>query len=368
MTVAPTGAAQAQDGVPAPDLPPPPRPHLRYLDGLRGIAILMVLTIHTAQLVAGLSQPVRDVTFYGVRGVQLFFIVSGLTLTINYADRPFHALNFAARRYFRIAPMFYAGAALYLLLVATTAIPLSTRDASALDIAATFLFLHGWLPSAINTVVPGGWSIAAEAMFYVVFPAFLLLARRRRAMLAFVFASYLVAGATSLLLRRTVPGPGGTSMALYFWVVQLPAFAGGMWIATLAPRGGTRRLGIVALVLGIVGMIVDSQLRGRSNLLVAIALLTLVTWAAGIARPAILEGRVLPLIGQISFSLYIVQFAVLAALHPLATAIERAIGPIGALGATFVLALGIGGAISYCTYRLVELPMVRATRRVGLAR
>ena len=156
------------------------RPHVRYLDGLRGVAILAVLLIHSEQLIHGLSQPARDLAFYGVRGVQLFFIVSGLTLTMNYVGRPFHLVNFAARRFFRIAPMFYAGILLYLLLNWLTEMPLPTDSATPLDVAATILFLHGWLPSAINTVVPGGWSIAAEAMFYVAFPALLWAARTRR--------------------------------------------------------------------------------------------------------------------------------------------------------------------------------------------
>ena len=350
------------------DLLPPPRLHLRYLDGLRGVAILMVLMIHSGQLVVGLPAPMRDFTFYGVRGVQLFFIVSGLTLMLNYADKPFNAANFAARRFFRIAPMFYAGVLLYLLLCAVTSASLPTRSASGIDIAATFLFVHGWLPSAINTVVPGGWSIAAEAMFYVMFPAILLLARAQGAITLVLLATYLTAAMTNFALRRAMPGSEGQAFALYFWVVQLPAFVGGCWLAVLPKPTSWERVARVALALGIAAMVIDSQLRGRSNLLVAIALMTLVTWAAGIVRPALLEGRILPLIGQISFSLYILQFAVLAALHPFAAGIERAIGPEAAFAAIFAAALAISGALSYASYTWIELPIIRATRQIGLSR
>ena len=350
------------------DLAPSPRPHLIYLDGLRGIAILMVLMIHSAQLIAGLPEAARNLTFYGVRGVQLFFIVSGLTLMLNYARKPFHPANFAARRFFRIAPMFYAGALLYLTLVAVTDASLPTRSATGLDVTATVLFLHGWLPSAINTVVPGGWSIGAEAMFYVMFPAILLLARRRQEMTLLLLASYLFAAIVNVALRRAMPGVEGRAFALYFWVVQLPAFVGGCWLANLPTHDGFRRVAQIALVLGLAGLVIDSQLRGRSNLLVAIALLTLVTWAAGMVRPAILEGRVLPFFGRISFSLYILQFAVLAALHPVAAGVEIVIGPLGALAVIFTAALAISGLLAFATYRWVELPTIAATRRIGLPR
>lgn len=348
------------------DVQPLTRPHLRYLDGLRGVAILMVLMIHSGQLVIGLATPVRNFAFYGVRGVQLFFIVSGLTLMLNYAGKRINLVNFAARRFFRIAPMFYAGALLYLLLCLVTRAALPTRSASGIDIAATFLFVHGWLPSAINTVVPGGWSIAAEAMFYVIFPVILILARRRRMMTLALLATYVIAGITNLALRRAIPGPTGQAFALYFWVVQLPAFVGGCWLAGQPQRAELRGVGQVALAIGIVALVIDSQLRGHSSLLVAVGLLTLVTWAAGVVRPPWLEGRILPFIGQISFSLYIVQFAVLAALHPFAPGIERAIGPLLAFAVIFTGALAISGALSYITYTWIERSIIRATRRVGL--
>ena len=346
-----------------------PRPHLAYLDGLRGIAILAVLAIHSSQLVAGLSQPLRDLTFYGVRGVQLFFIVSGFTLTITHAGRPLALLNFAVRRFFRIAPMFYAGAALYLVLAATTAMPLSTRDATASDVAATLFFVHGWVPSAINTVVPGGWSIAAEAMFYIAFPAILMLVPRPRLMAGAVVASYLIAGLTNIALRKFVGGAAGEALAFPFWLVQFPAFMGGCWLATLpAPGPGMRRTASWAIGVAALGLLVDSQLRGHSNLLVAIALLTLLTWGASVARPRWLETFGLAFLGRISFSFYIVHFAVLGFLRPFVASVEAAMGADIALLTAAALTLVVAGAIAAGTFRWIEQPVIAATRRIGYRR
>mgnify|MGYP001025850261 FL=1 len=343
------------------------RPHVRYLDGLRGVAILAVLLIHFEQLIHGLSQPARDLAFYGVRGVQLFFIVSGLTLTMNYVGRPFHLVNFAARRFFRIAPMFYAGILLYLLLNWLTEMPLPTDSATPLDVAATILFLHGWLPSAINTVVPGGWSIAAEAMFYVAFPALLWAARTRRRMVAVTVASYGIAATTYFTLQRLLHGTaGGREFAQLFWLVHAPAFVGGCWLATVRDTAWTRPVARFVLPASIVGLLIDSQLRGHSNLLVAIALLTALVWSAGAVRPRILEGKALPLIGQISFSLYILHFTVIGALRPVAPKIEAAVGPNAALLIVYITTLLTAGAFSWAAWQWIEQPIIRATRRVGL--
>lgn len=343
-----------------------PRQHLAHLDGLRVIAIHAVLAIHASLLITGLSQPMRDLTFYGVRGVQLFVIVSGFTLTIAHAGRPIEPLNFAARRFFRIAPMFYAGIALYLLLAHTTAMSLSTRDATAGDVVATLLFVHGWVPSAINTVVPGGWSIAAEAMFYLAFPAILALVPRSRLLAAVVALSYVVAGMTNIVLRKLVGGPAGEALAFPFWLVQLPAFLGGCWLATLpAARPRLRAVAPWTLALAALGLLIDSQLRDHSNLLVAVVLLTLFAWSANVTRPRWLQSRPLVYLGQISFSFYIIHFAVLGFLHPLIGPVEAAMGANIGLAVAATLTLAIAGGISACTYRWIEQPIIAATRQVG---
>ena len=352
-----------------PDAGQPAREHLPHLDGLRGVAILAVLAIHASQLVADLSQPVRDLAFYGVRGVQLFFVVSGFTLMVAHAGRPLELLNFAARRFFRIAPMFYAGVVLYLLLSRFTTMPLSTRDATGLDVVATLLFVHGWVPSAINTVVPGGWSIAAEAMFYLLFPAILALAPRRRLLSAVLLLSYAVAGLTNIALRKLVGGAAGEALAFPFWLVQLPAFLGGCWLATLPrPAVPARRIAPWVLALAVLGMVVDSQLRGRSNLLVAIALLTAFTWSAHVVRPRWLQADALVLLGRISFSFYIVHFAVLGAIRPVVPAVEAAVGGVVALMLVMAATLAIAGVLAAVAFRRIEQPVIAATRQIGRSR
>jgi exopolysaccharide production protein ExoZ len=175
------------------------------LDGVRGIAILMVLMVHSSFYAHNLPRFVEDVAFYGVRGVQLFFIASGLTLTLAHQGRALHFGNFAKRRFLRIAPMFYVGAALYLILNAAGGPFRYTSPPRISEVIETLAFIHGWFPNAVNKIVPGGWSIAAEAMFYVAFPALLILRHRPLAMLATLVGSYAVAGATHFALMRILP-------------------------------------------------------------------------------------------------------------------------------------------------------------------
>jgi peptidoglycan/LPS O-acetylase OafA/YrhL len=344
----------------------PSREHVGYLDGLRGVAILMVVVIHVSQLVIGLPYPLRNLAFYGVRGVQLFFIVSGFTLTINYRGAKLDLRDFAARRFFRIAPMFYAGVVIYLVLGTTTDLRFAPKGATAEQVATTLLFLHGWLPDANDKIMPGGWSIAAEAMFYLLFPLLLAQARCRLRMTAILVISFLVAGATNLALRHYLPGEPGLvrGFAASFWLCNLPAFAAGCWLANGWGPRISPGIGRIVMAITTMGLLLDSQFRGHSNLLVAIFLLAVFVWAAGCAHPRWLEGRVMRFLGEISFSLYVLHFVIVALLALIAPAIEASIGWAFAFPLLFVLTLGPAVAGSAFTYRYVEKPMIRLGRTI----
>jgi hypothetical protein len=57
--------------------------HLAYIDALRGYAILGVIGVHASQSGAELAWPLQLLADQGARGVQLFFVVSALTLMLS---------------------------------------------------------------------------------------------------------------------------------------------------------------------------------------------------------------------------------------------------------------------------------------------
>lgn len=87
-----------------------------YIDSIRGIAILMVVLVHTGQITLLVSKS-QHFTFiqpllvkYGQMGVQLFFVASAYTLCLSSFNRKNETNKFtkyAIRRYFRIAPAYY---------------------------------------------------------------------------------------------------------------------------------------------------------------------------------------------------------------------------------------------------------------------
>lgn len=219
---------------------------LDWIDGMRGLAVLMVIAVHCIISTSpGGPQNRPDwmpdwvYTFFhsGKYGVQLFFVVSAYTMLHSFYGRKGEknaATKFFIRRYFRIAPMFYFGIILYYGFYW-----FSRREFMPLEaVGLTALFLHGFSPPYINTAVAGGWSIGVEFMFYALVPVLALVIRNLREALIFLAATLALAGGLFLavVLYRESPGWLGEFIRtynnqdgyLYFWLPnQLFVFAVG---------------------------------------------------------------------------------------------------------------------------------------------
>jgi peptidoglycan/LPS O-acetylase OafA/YrhL len=150
---------------------------LAYVDVLRGVAILMIIVIHTSLPVHGLSTFIGYIDRYGQMGVQLFFVASAYTLCHSFvgrANEPKPLASFFIRRFFRIAPLYYFAIIIYYLLEPVihilSIIKLPMSEYNFRSIGANILFIHGFVGSANNNIVPGGWSIGTEMAFYTLFP------------------------------------------------------------------------------------------------------------------------------------------------------------------------------------------------------
>jgi peptidoglycan/LPS O-acetylase OafA/YrhL len=161
------------------------RDHVRTgteaVDGLRGIAILLVVFYHTwlfswftpALRTFGYDVPVDVVPRNGYLGVDLFFAISGFVLYLPYARRALAGDgrapslgDYAFRRFIKIVPS-YA-----IVLVATFFFSIEYLAKPDLwkNLAVHAVFLQNAYPDGFGTANSVFWSLATEAQFYVVFP------------------------------------------------------------------------------------------------------------------------------------------------------------------------------------------------------
>src|SRR4051812_8053988 len=170
------------------------RPHFPGLDGLRGLAILMVMILHfggtTEQGMSGLNLWFSRITGAGWCGVDLFFVLSGFLITgILYDAKgtPGGLRNFYARRVLRIFPLYYATLiVLFVILPLLAPGPNPGLDKVALHQGWLWLYLSNFAAVFIGDhtfaagLVQAGhfWSLAIEEQFYLVWPLIVLTLRR----------------------------------------------------------------------------------------------------------------------------------------------------------------------------------------------
>src|SRR5712691_6831706 len=94
------------------------------LDGLRGIAIFLVLGAHFINVTNGprLAAYFQDLFLLGWAGVDLFFVLSGFLIggiLLDVRASPLYFRTFYARRFYRIIPLYYLWIGAYFLLILT---------------------------------------------------------------------------------------------------------------------------------------------------------------------------------------------------------------------------------------------------------
>lgn len=174
---------------------PPPNPsraadagHIGVLDGIRGLAILMVMFNHYA-LNTRLSTPIDKAFYYtaklGWMGVDLFFVLSGFLITgilLNAKRKPHYFRNFYMRRTVRIFPLYYAFLAVVFLIIPRIT-GYRSPELQHVDPYQTFYwtYLTNWFFAYKNEIPAFShlWSLAIEEQFYLLWPAVVLVLSER---------------------------------------------------------------------------------------------------------------------------------------------------------------------------------------------
>jgi peptidoglycan/LPS O-acetylase OafA/YrhL len=348
-------------------------PRYDVIDALRGIAVAGVVLVHTGRQAMPPGATLRAAMNLGAAGVQLFFVVSALTLCLSWASRrrhesrPLH--NFLIRRIARVVPMFYVAIALYLALHGLAPGYWAPNGSGAAAIAATALFVHGLHPETINAVVPGGWSVADEMGFYAILALYLPWLASARSGVLFFLASLGLFAANAAIVPHLFAYPGPQHYLVRNFVQfdlfgQLPVFAAGIVVHAAFKRGAADRPpgagAALCMVAGAVGW------WGLPMPLCTVAIGLFFAGAVPLLarRPArLFVNRATIGLGKRSFSIFLLHFAVLDAFSRSGAGAWFAGSDAGAV-LLFLCVLGIAAALSSLTCRWIERPGIAWGARV----
>lgn len=307
--------------------------HRPALDGLRGVAVLLVIAAHYGApfLLGG-----------GAAGVTVFFVLSGFLITaLLLGEREttgrIDVAAFYRRRARRLLP------ALVVVLITTVVIGAWLSDPLVVPQALATLF---YVANLFEPHEPLGhtWTLSAEEQFYLVWPAVVIgLAWLRPGALG------LVAAAVALVL---VPGP--------YVLSAFGAIAAGAALAVVAVDGRLPAIGRLTWMLLVPIGIASAFAYGAETsvllrVVVVIASLGLIAAAARDTAPCILAWGPLSFVGRISYGLYLWHVPVRWGLTALG------------IDQVWTLATPLGVALSFLaaavSWRYLEQPILSRGRR-----
>lgn len=309
--------------------------HVAVMDGLRGIAILLVFIFHVWQLswldfTTVLNSPVyiNFIARFGFLGVEAFFFISGFCLFYPHARHCFEQYplaswqDYARKRALKILPS-YLLAILLVLVLFEWEFP---KEQLSWHLISHFLFIHNLFPETHYSINGVFWSLAVEVQFYLIFPVIAKFFRARPLLI-----TGLMTGITLTYRQYIVTTRQGSGM-LTPYLSQLPAFldlfAAGMltayilvWLRNYANIKRYMPFFSIIMLLGLTGFVLlirdvgtmakmhDGMIlwQARYRSLIGISLM-LAAIGGHFANPwvqKILNNRFLAFFSLISYNLYI---------------------------------------------------------------
>ena len=327
------------------------------IEGLRGIAILLVLLFH-----AGLPW-----TPGGFVGVDVFFVISGFLITGKLwreSQQPggLNITRFYAWRIRRLLPAALVAIAAITVFGLLLAAPLDRSElaadgaASALSIA-NMRFI-GSVDYFAATTSPSPflhfWSLSVEEQFYLVWPALIVLLTWRggssRRLIVALLIGVVASFALSIWLTDTSP-----ARAFYLLPTRVWQLGVGGLLALIGVAGTSRRAGalawagLAAVAVAGVALTAEMPYPGLAALLPTAGAVALLYGGAAPSGPVrLLAAAPLRFLGKISYSLYLWHWPLLVL--PLMF-LERAL-----TGVEIVASVAVAIGVSWLSWRFVEQP------------
>lgn len=344
------------------------------LDTVRGLAAFWVLLSHSfiCAFIAVKVPIVGD----GRGGVDIFMILSGYLMFHLYSNinsRETLARFFLAR-FFRISPVYY------LLLVLSAVYIFGLTKIGAVSVFWHITYLFGFLPSPPGLGMPD-WSIALEMQFYVAFPLIALF-WRRKGWLPLVFFSTISSIVFHLcwsVYSLNPPALFGNFEQPTLLPFKLPMFLLGGFLAD-SHFFQNKTKAVWTLVLNFGGVIFPAVMMTgyKSSVVIYLACLAVVlVWKWDLVPVSrivsvfnvFLTARVFRLLGEISYSVYLLHSFVLYWVSGWMKTygVWDGASPLFRLSSLLFVSIPLLYLLSWFIWRSVETPCIQIGKKVALA-
>ncbi|MGF6230227.1 exopolysaccharide production protein ExoZ [Inquilinus ginsengisoli] len=338
--------------------------NIQWIQILRGLAAASVALHHSIYYAAARDNVVNFADGLNVfaAGVDIFFVISGFVMMLvsdHRAGREITARQFVANRVARIVPLYW----MYTWAVTVVAISGLNLMRSALvsteSVVLTLLFIPFRESDGVAPILTVGWTLNYEIWFYLAFALVIHLGLwRRLAVMAVIFSSLFVIGHSY---------SNGGEVFLYLQSSITFEFLAGMALYVLHRRGFRCSILHSLMLIGAAAALFAWS--GQGNHAPAVRFLmwgipAVAVVFASLSLPDVKgsAGRLLVLLGDASYSIYLSHLFTIGAVYAVARhLLEFGLGAVVAISFVASLVLGV------VAYYVVERPLLRASR-LGIRR
>ncbi len=203
-------------------------PEIKSLTSIRGISAVYVMIFHYIPGVP-LSNPATTFIAHGYLAVDLFFVLSGFVMALNYGQMFESGWSFAVYRKFlgrrvaRIYPLYVAATAAAYILIQLNLLHWPNLSSMTAILAANLTMIQSW--GLAGSLDSPAWSISAEWSAYLVFPIVLTCCLFRNAIWALSAAAVSVIALVLLCTIAQSVGHDPTSQAQALLDITRPDLA-----------------------------------------------------------------------------------------------------------------------------------------------
>jgi peptidoglycan/LPS O-acetylase OafA/YrhL len=331
------------------------------LDGIRGLAIILVMTVHIGWLSGGFV------------GVDLFFVLSGFlitTLLLQERDRcgALSLQQFYARRMRRLLPALLLTVPLGWIAAVVYPTSLTSRP-YWFGVVGALAYVNNWLQlwdSSNLRTLAHTWSLAVEEQFYLLWPASVMLVLRRRkreisAIGSLVLVVIVVSAVATAVIARADPSANlYVSTLSRVGEILLGCGLSVLWRHRRLPRVLSGTPAIVAALTTLTVLCLYAQERAAwlyawGGLYVAAAigvvLVAVVLERPGSRATTVLASGPLAYTGRISYGMYLFNY-------PLSFLLAPEVLHVGS-GVSGLLVVAATWGMAAASYQLLEQPILR---------
>lgn len=289
-----------------------------YVDGLRAVAILLVVAFHVNPAFAS----------GGFIGVDVFFVISGFLITSIIIDgiqeNQFSLIDFYKRRSLRIIPLLIVVVAVTVAVGYVVFLPNEFKDLSQAAISAALFYsnIFFWrhsgyfeTPASLSPLLHT-WSLAVEEQFYIFFPIFLVLAHRlfRGRVGRPLFIIVLISFAWSVIGALNQPFATFYLLPTRAWELGVGALVAVGYFPTAMSQRGKEVLAFtgVCLMMAAAFLLTDrSTFPGYNALYPVLGAALVIAYGQGTAVGRVLSWSPIVFVGLVSYGWYLWHWPVI---------------------------------------------------------